>query len=58
MEGAYENAKDIFMNRVLKHNEDKLFFTDYAKEESILLEKKAIKRMNYWKRIIENPNMV
>jgi HD superfamily phosphodiesterase len=58
IEGAYENAKDIFMKRILKHNEDKLFFTDYAKEESILLEKKAIKRMNYWKRIIENPNMV
>jgi len=58
IEGAYENAKDIFMKRILKHNEDKLFFTDYAKEESILLEKKAIKRMNYWKHIIENPNMV
>jgi hypothetical protein len=38
IEGAYENAKDIFMKRILKHNEEKLFFTDYAKEESILLE--------------------
>lgn len=54
IEEAYENAKNIFLNRVLRHNEDGLFVSDYAKKESLLLEKNAIQRMHYWKEIIEN----
>lgn len=51
---AYENARHLFMKRVLKHNEDNLFFTDFAKRESIILHNIALKRIWQWNKIIYN----
>ena len=51
-EEAFENAEKLFNMRVFKHNEDKLFFTDYSKLESLKLEFDAKKRINIWKNIL------
>jgi HD superfamily phosphodiesterase len=49
---AYLHARELFYNRVLKYDHDELFFTDYSKECSKMLYKKAIRRMTVWKKII------
>uniref|UniRef100_A0A6C0D638 HD domain-containing protein n=1 Tax=viral metagenome TaxID=1070528 RepID=A0A6C0D638_9ZZZZ len=49
---AYLHARELFHTRVLKHDKDSLFFTDYSKECSKMLYKKAIRRMTVWKKII------
>jgi HD superfamily phosphodiesterase len=49
---AYLHARELFYNRVLKYDHDKLFFTDYSKECSKTLYKRAIRRMTVWKKII------
>ena len=49
---AYLHARELFHNRVLKYDKDSLFFTDYSKECSKMLYKKAIRRMTVWKKII------
>jgi HD superfamily phosphodiesterase len=54
LEDAYVNAKEIFLSRVLKHNEDNLFFTEYARKESISLHTQSLYRMLYWKNIIDS----
>lgn len=54
---AYENARQLFMERVLKHNDDKLFFTDFAKRESIVLHNNALQRIWQWNKIIYNTHL-
>ena len=49
---AFKEANELFINRVLKHNEDKLFITDYSMVYSRTLENVAIKRMGSWKRLL------
>lgn len=49
---AYLHARELFYNRVLKYDKDSLFFTDYSKECSKTLYKRAIRRMTVWKKII------
>jgi hypothetical protein len=53
LEEAYQNARTIFIERILRHNEDGLFFTDYARKESVILYGKALERMWVWKRLID-----
>jgi len=43
---AVNNATELFHNRVLRHNDDGLFITDYSKEASIKLHNDAIIKMN------------
>ena len=50
---AFRNAKELFTERVLKHNVDKLFFSDYAKQESARLYDIALQRIWYWHKILE-----
>ena len=52
LDEAYQNARELFLTRVLKHNEDKLFFTDYGREESIRLHDAALQRMSHWNHIL------
>ena len=52
MDQAYLNAKDLFYDRVLRHNEDGLFFTRYAQRQSNMLHNRALMRMLYWKKMI------
>jgi HD superfamily phosphodiesterase len=54
---AYNDAQDLFNKRVLTHNKDKLFITDYSKERYLELHIDAMRRMNAWKRIMKNPTV-
>jgi len=49
---SYDNAIDLFNNRVLKHHTDNLFVTDYSKKKGLELHEKALIQMNTWKKII------
>jgi hypothetical protein len=40
---ALLESKNLFENRILNYRKDKLFFTSYSKNKSLLLHKKAIK---------------
>ena len=51
---SYENALDIFENRVLKHHEDGLFVTDFSKDKGYKLKIKALMQIQQWKRIIDS----
>jgi len=55
---AYINAKELFENRVLKHNEDSLFLCSYSKDESVQLHNLALQRMTFWKHMIRNKNLL
>ena len=52
MSDAFLNAKDLFYDRVLRHNEDGLFFTRYAQRQSNVLHNRALMRMLYWKKMM------
>ena len=52
VENAYKNAKDLFRNRVFKHEKDGLFITDYSKSYHPYLQSKALARMNAWERLL------
>lgn len=51
-EQAFINAKELFRTRVLKHEKDGLFTTDYAKAYYPYLQSKALARMNAWERML------
>jgi hypothetical protein len=51
---SYENAFEIFQTRVLRHHEDDLFVTDYAKTKGYDLKFKAHMQIDHWKKIIES----
>jgi len=53
---SYENAIELFENRVLKHHKDELFITDFSKKKGLELHNKAIIQMNAWKKIIDSYN--
>jgi HD superfamily phosphodiesterase len=52
-ETTYQSASELFERRVLRHNEDNLFTTDYAKRKSLVLHNDAIRRMKSWKRVLK-----
>lgn len=52
IDGAYQNAKDLFHKRVLMHNHDQLFLTRYAQRHSNVLHNRALRRMLYWKKMV------
>jgi HD superfamily phosphodiesterase len=49
---AYENASKVFNNRILRHEEDGLFITDFSRNEAINLKINAQNRMNAWRSIL------
>lgn len=49
---AFLNAKELFYDRVLRHDEDGLFFTRYARRHSTMLHNRSLMRMLYWKKMI------
>jgi len=51
-ETAFSNAKELFRTRVLRHERDGLFTTNYAKTYHPYLHSKALSRMNAWDRIL------
>jgi len=55
LEGAFDDASNLFQNRVLKHNEDGLFVTEYSKTKSLILESNALHQISTWKKLLKNP---
>jgi HD superfamily phosphodiesterase len=53
LEDAFINADDLFQKRIFKHNEDKLFVTDYSKKLSKSLELVAHDRIRTWRRLLK-----
>ena len=51
---AYSDADKLFMNRVLKHNEDNLFVTEYSNNLSRELHIVALNRINSWKKLLSH----
>jgi len=52
---AFNNANELFQNRVLKHDHDNLFITNYSKHNYLPLQIDAIKRINTWKKLLKTP---
>ena len=55
LNNAWENATELFNNRVFRHNEDGLFLFDYSRKESEILQNQALNRISSWKKLITNP---
>jgi len=53
LQTSFHNSQRLFTERVFLHNEHGLFFTDYAKKQSIVLHDNALQRMWFWKNIID-----
>jgi len=49
---AYHNARNIFNERILRHNIDNLFVTEYSKRTSITLHLHSIKRLLSWNKLL------
>lgn len=54
---AYENAMEVFENRVLRQEEDGLFVTDFSKNEAVHLKMKALDRIQGWKILLKNRSL-
>jgi len=52
-ETTYRSASELFERRVLRHNDDNLFTTDYAKRKSLILHNEAVRRIKSWKRVLK-----
>jgi hypothetical protein len=50
-DGAFIDAKNLFENRVFKHNDDNLFITDYSKQISLNLHANALTKINNWSKL-------
>jgi hypothetical protein len=49
---AFEDASNLFNNRVLCHNNDGLFITDYSKKNYKDLHMNSIRRMDKWAKLL------
>jgi len=58
IEDAFHVANILFENRIFRHNEDRLFTTDYAKQQSIILHTSAIKQIYSWKTLLKSPKFI
>lgn len=56
IEEAYDNSFELFQNRVLRHNEDGLFVTNYSKNLSKQLHVNSLRRIQSWQRMLNKPN--
>ena len=54
---AFEDAMYLFENRVLKHNDDKLFLTDYSLSKSRELHQQSLQRIQDWKQLLKKPHL-
>jgi HD superfamily phosphodiesterase len=58
LDEAFVDASKLFDNRVLKHNEDGLFMTDYSRQKSLSLELQSLQQMQTWRRLMKNNILV
>jgi hypothetical protein len=50
---SYNNAIELFNRRMFKHNEDKLYITEYSKNMDLILKSSAHERIKNWKNILK-----
>lgn len=50
---AFENAYELFQTRMLQHNADGLFITEYSKRKSLELELEAKIRIQKWRELLD-----
>jgi HD superfamily phosphodiesterase len=54
---SFDNAYNLFNERVLRHHQNNLFTTDYARLESIKLHVDSIDRIDSWKKLLNKPRL-
>jgi HD superfamily phosphodiesterase len=52
IDDAFEDSLDLFNHRVLQHNKDNLFLTDYSLLKSRELHMQSLQRIQNWKQIL------
>ena len=52
---AFNDANELFQKRVLRHHIDRLFVTEYSKQNYLPLQIDAIKRIQTWKSLMKKP---
>ena len=52
---AYEEAFELFHNRVFRHEEDGLLTSDFSKAKHVFLKNRALERMHSWRKILHKP---
>lgn len=57
IDDAFEDALNLFNTRVLQHNRDKLFLTDYSLLKSRELHIQSLQRIHNWKQILKKPHL-
>lgn len=58
LDEAFQDAMNIFDIRVMKHNNDGLFLTNYARQKSLELETQSLNQIATWKRLAKNPTLM
>jgi hypothetical protein len=54
---AFKDALNIFDIRIMKHNTDGLFLTNYSRQKSLELETQSLNQIASWKRLVKNPTL-
>jgi len=57
IDDAFEDSLDLFNHRVLQHNKDNLFLTDYSLLKSRELHIQSLQRIQSWKQILKKPHL-
>jgi HD superfamily phosphodiesterase len=57
IDDAFEDSLDLFNHRVLQHNKDNLFLTDYSLLKSRELHMQSLQRIQNWKQILKKPHL-
>ena len=57
IDDAFEDSLDLFNHRVLQHNKDNLFLTDYSLLKSRELHMQSLQRIQSWKQILKKPHL-
>ena len=57
VDDAFEDALNLFNNRVLQHNKDHLFLTNYSLYKSTQLHQLSLLRIQDWKQILKKPHL-
>lgn len=50
---AYDNAVQLFNNRVLQHHNDELFINEHSRKIGITLHEDALKKIKSWDKVIQ-----
>jgi hypothetical protein len=57
VDDAFDDALNLFNNRVLQHNKDHLFLTNYSLYKSNQLHQLSLLRIQDWKQILKKPHL-